>query len=280
MPYTIAEITVNNSEVVDTIIAELAGIGYEGFEETEQGLTAYIQTDYFDNDALHQTIARYNKKGKASVSAIRALEEKNWNQEWEQNFKPIYIEDKILVRAPFHSVTGNFQYIIIIEPKMAFGTGHHETTYLMLAEMLNYQIKNKQVLDFGCGTGILAILAAMQGAASIIAIDNDEWAYHNTLENIQVNQLVPFQVRLGDHHQIKADEQFDLVLANITRNVILETLPTLAQAIQPDGTLLISGILHEDIPSIQQAATNQELTFTKQQLRGNWAMLAFQKKPN
>lgn len=280
MPYTIAVIAISNHEVTDIIIAELAYIGYDGFEETPQGLTAYIKTEDFDETSLYQTIDPYNKKGEAAVTAITPLEEKNWNQEWESNFEPINIDNKIFVRAPFHPITNPFEYIITIEPKMAFGTGHHETTYLMLQEMLNHNVMNKAILDFGCGTGILAIMATMQGATQVVAIDNDEWAYQNTLENMVVNNTPPITVRLGDHTQIHPDEQFDMILANITRNVILETLPTLSKALLPKGTLLVSGILHADIPIIQQAAANLHLTANSEQLRGNWAMIAFTKNGN
>ncbi|OWY20353.1 50S ribosomal protein L11 methyltransferase [Sphingobacteriales bacterium UPWRP_1] len=275
MAYTVIEIAVSDEALSELIVEKLASIGFDGFELHTSGIKAYIPTGQFKAQRLHKAIQAYNKQGAVAVTAIAPLEEKNWNEEWERNFEPVVVENRILIRAPFHAVDGLFDYTLTIEPKMAFGTGHHETTYLMLREMLQLDFGGKKVLDFGCGTGILAMMAAKLGAAAIVAIDNDEWAYRNTPENMEVNEITGIEVRLGTHTAILPHEQFHCILANINRNVILETLPVLRRALLPGGCLLVSGILTTDVAEVETAAQHTGLRAAGTQGKGNWAQITF-----
>ena len=275
MSYTVIEIAVSDEALSELLVEKLASIGFDGFELQPSGIKAYIPTGQFKEHRLHKAIRAYNKQGAVAVTAIAPLEEKNWNEEWERNFEPVVVENRILIRAPFHVVAGLFDYVLTIEPKMAFGTGHHETTYLMLREMLQLDFGGKKVLDFGCGTGILAMMAAKLGANGIVAIDNDEWACRNTPENMEVNQITGIEVRLGNHTTILPHEQFHYILANINRNVILETLPALRRALLPGGYLLVSGILTADVEAIEKAAQPEGLRPAGTQHKGNWAQITF-----
>ncbi|CAG0905794.1 unnamed protein product, partial [Darwinula stevensoni] len=195
----------------DIVIAYLSENGFDSFWETESGISAYAEINFDAENVLNNLISEYNLTSLKWNKKI--LEQINWNQEWEKHFEPINIDDKILVRADFHPENPFIQEEIIIQPKMSFGTGHHETTYLMLQNMINIDFKNKFVLDIGCGTGILAIYAKMKHAQNVIAIDNDQWAYANSIENAERNNL-SFDIILGDFSKIQ-NEKFDIILANI-----------------------------------------------------------------
>ncbi|HRI27735.1 MAG TPA: 50S ribosomal protein L11 methyltransferase [Chitinophagales bacterium] len=276
MPYLIAEFSVANSHLAELAIALLAEIDFDSFEETANSVKAYIETAKYDPDALTELTNQLDRLG-ITLLSVTPLEEKNWNEEWEKNFEPITVDDQILVRAPFHPIDPTLPFVITIEPKMAFGTGHHETTWLMLHRLLQLEVSGKAVFDFGCGTGILAIMAAKKGASHVVAIDNDEWAYHSAIENAQVNQTPNLQIRLGDHTALLPHELFHLILANINRNVIVETIQALTQLLLPMGKLLLSGILIEDQAAILLAASPYNLAPTYYQTRGNWAILELTK---
>lgn len=250
----------------DILVAELGIAGFESFEETETGVKAYIPKSDWRINILHDVqilnsgdfVILYDKEEIAPV---------NWNSEWEKNFEPINIDDKVSIRAPFHEV-GKAEYNIIIEPKMSFGTGHHETTHLMVQHLLQLDLKGKSVLDMGCGTGVLAILAEMRGATNLDAIDIDPWCYENSLENITRNQMHQIKVYQGDANKIT--NKYDVIIANINRNILLQDMATYADALNKNGILLLSGFYKEDIPLIDTEASKYGLQKNKILERNNW----------
>ena len=277
MTYVIVTLHAPDPTYREIFISLLDGIGYDGFEEAEAELKAYIPEQQYDADKLSEIIHAYALEDYIQVSSIAIMPDQNWNALWESNFQPVVIDDKVVVKAPFHQ-TPAYHYEIIIEPKMAFGTGHHETTAMMIKQMLNFPMRGAQVLDFGCGTGILAIMAAKLGARHITAIDNDPAATQNTLENIDINQCSSQVTTLqGDHTAIPINEHYHIILANINRNVILDALPMLCTSLLPDAALLLSGILRSDVADIKYAAQEQQLRFANELHDGNWAMLHYQK---
>lgn len=273
MNYIIVTIYVPDINYRELLVSLMDSIGYEGFEETETDLKAYINEQIYDAEKLNDLLAAYALDDVAKIVNIEQMPDQNWNALWESNFQPVVIDDKVVIKAPFHQ-TPAYHYEIIIEPKMAFGTGHHETTAMMIKQMLYLDFKEKKVLDFGCGTGILAIMAAKLGANHIIAIDNDHWATENTLENAAINHSTQaISTLLGTHTAIPPNEQYDVVLANINRNVILETLPVLYNSLLPQSHILFSGILKTDVVDIVAAAKKQNLQIINELNEGNWAML-------
>jgi ribosomal protein L11 methyltransferase len=261
----------------DILIAELAELGFDSFEETPQGLKAYIETDQWNDQMLSSLAARNIPNQQLSWDSA-ALEDKNWNAEWESNFSPILVEDRCQIRASFHAPMPELDYDILINPQMSFGTGHHETTHMMVAEMLAIDFAHKSVLDMGCGTGVLAILAEKRKASQGLAIDIDEWSYHNTLENIALNQCASVEVRLGDRQAIGKDT-FDIILANINRNILIDDMTVYSNALLEGGEILFSGFYLEDRPIITEAAEKNGLKFSGERARNGWAMLRFQKAP-
>lgn len=276
MPYLVVVLQIEESALRETLVAELVGLQYEGFEEFPDLLHAYIDEMHFDHEQLQELLQRYKNYVLIALHKIFLLPEKNWNEVWESSFQPVSIGNSILIRAPFHSLSNDYQHIITVEPKMAFGTGHHETTAMILAEMLQYQWEGASVCDFGCGTGILAIMAALLGASNLVAIDYDQWSVESTIENIALNNITtPTQVRLGSVEQVASDEKFNFILANINRNVLLDSLPLLYRALLPNGLLFMSGILVTDVPVMQKAANDLGLHYKASDTKGNWAMLVF-----
>ena len=261
---------------VDVLIAELSGHNYDGFLETEQGFETYREAEAFDETVLRQVIDKYRPQVIISYT-LQTIEEQNWNEAWEKNFEPIIVEDQCLVRANFHAVARSYPYEIIVNPKMSFGTGHHATTYLMLRQQLEIDHQGKRVMDAGCGTGILSIMATKRGAAHIVAFDIDEWAVNNSQENFEINDCQAIDLFQGTVASIVDTKPFDLILANINRNVLLEELSRYAQHLSANGLLLLSGFYEEDVPSITQAATVQGLMLADQQVRDAWACLLFER---
>ncbi|MEZ4887768.1 MAG: 50S ribosomal protein L11 methyltransferase [Chitinophagales bacterium] len=274
--YKILTFEVENPVYIEVLIAELGYLGYEGFEENDQGLKAYIETMYFDESIVLQLISRYAGQVKIDLLHIEDMEEQNWNELWESNFDPVMVENKILIKAPFHQIDQEFTYEIVIEPKMAFGTGHHETTYLVLKRMLDIDFQDKTVLDFGCGTGILAMMASLLGAKSILAIDNDPWSYQNTLENTEVNQIRNVTAILGDQKDI-IDKHFDVIIANINVPVLLNTLDIISNSLNHSNLVVLSGILHTDAESIEQRAKECSLVHLDTFQRNDWVVMTFKK---
>ena len=222
------DITPYEEAVADALISELGTIGYDGFSYTDQGFTAYIPAKDYNAQAITRLeIFDFFTRNYRIETSVQEIEDQDWNKVWEENFTPIVVDDRILVRAGFHAPVPGIEYEILIEPKMSFGTGHHSTTALMLRTILDNKerITGKRVLDMGCGTGILSILAAKTGAREITGIDIDEWAYNNAMENIRANGLNNITIKIGDARLLEAEAPFDVILANINRNILLEDMP-------------------------------------------------------
>lgn len=251
----------------DILIAELGEAGFESFVEEENAVLAYIQKEEWSSDILN-TIAILANPDFDIDYDFKEIEQENWNATWEQNFQPILVDDRCMVRAPFHDPI-DVEYDIVIEPKMSFGTGHHETTHMMLQHILQLDIKDKKVLDMGSGTGVLAILAAMRGASAVDAIDIDNWCYLNAKENVLRNHIDFIQVYEGDVAELK-DRRYDLIIANINRNILLEDIPAYVDSLNESGVLLLSGFYKEDLDVITQKCTNVGLKFEKNLERNNW----------
>lgn len=258
----------------EILLSELAEIGYDSFEETDEGLHAYIIIEkYHQQDLLGMSVL--NLPEVDVVFEVSELEDKNWNAIWESDFEPIEVGAECRVRAPFHP-DNNCKYEIVISPKMSFGTGHHQTTWLMMKQMLTADWAGKEVLDLGTGTGVLAILAAKMGAKNVVAIDVDEWAYENAVENVELNKTVNIDVEKGGVSQIK-DRKFQTILANINKNVLLQEMPTLVESLHDGGSLLLSGFFENDIEDIKTKSEKCGLTYSHVLTKENWAMLELQK---
>ena len=257
---------------VEILIAELGYAGFESFVETELGVTAYIQKSDWQQDILN-TIQILDSPEFTINYTYNDIEQTNWNQEWEKNFSPIIVDNTCSVRAPFHDKP-NTPFDIVIEPKMSFGTGHHETTHMMIQHLLKNDLKNKSVLDMGCGTGVLAILAQMKGAKPIDAVDYDNWCYLNSLENVNRNQAQHITVIEGDAAVLK-NKTYDVIIANINRNILLQDINIYASCLNKNGTLFLSGFYSQDIPTIQAECEKHMLKFEEKLERNNWVALKF-----
>ncbi|MGV7107097.1 50S ribosomal protein L11 methyltransferase [Flavobacterium sp. U410] len=258
----------------EILIAELGELPFESFIETEEGLSAYIQKDLWSEDILTDVHILENPNFKVEYT-IEQIEQVNWNEEWEKNFEPIDVDGKCYVRAPFHE-TANAPYEIVIEPKMSFGTGHHETTHMMIQHLLETDVKGKKTLDMGCGTAILAILAEMKGAQPIDAIDIDNWCYLNSIENIERNNCHHITVYEGDAALLEG-KNYDVIIANINRNILLNDMQTYIDCLNENGVLLLSGFYREDIAVIDESCTAKGLKFEGQKERNNWVALKYTK---
>lgn len=256
----------------EILIAELGYAGFESFVETAEGVVAYIQKDDWRDDILDDI--HILKSEEFSIThTFEEIAQTNWNAEWEKNFKPIEVDGLCTVRAPFHDKPTT-KYDIVIEPKMSFGTGHHETTHMMIQHILKNDFKDKSVLDMGCGTGVLAILAEKVGASKLEAIDIDHWCYLNSLENVERNGCQNISVFEGDSRLLEG-KQFDVIIANINRNILLADIPTYAKCLNPNGMLFLSGFYVEDIPMLKDTCNAQMLKFEEQIQRGDWVSLKF-----
>ena len=252
---------------VDILIAELGEAGFESFVETSEGTLAYIKKEDWKNDILKDVSILKHPNFKVKHSFVEIAQE-NWNATWEQNFNPIQVGDLCVVRAPFHEKP-NVKFDIVIEPKMSFGTGHHETTHMMLQHILEYDFEGKSVLDMGSGTGVLAILTAMKKANKIDAIDIDNWCYVNAKENVQRNNCEHINVYEGDASLLK-NKKYDVILANINRNILISDIPIYAKCLTKKGTLFLSGFYKEDISMISEKCTEVGLIFEKNLEKNNW----------
>lgn len=275
MNYIEYNFTVSPTEMgAEILMAELAEVGFDSFEDTPTGIKAYIPKDSWNEYILQDIYLLSNPEFTISYQ-ITEIEQVNWNEEWEKNFSPIVVEDLCTVRANFHPVP-NTRYDIVITPKMSFGTGHHETTYMMLQQLLPLSLEGTKVLDMGCGTGILAIMAALRGAHDITAIDIDPWCVENATENVQQNNCSFITIKEGDVSLI-AGEQYNLILANINRNILLSDIPAYTQALLPQGLLLVSGFYEEDLPAIKEKCQEVGLTYLSHIERNRWVSAKFQR---
>ncbi|MEY8869200.1 50S ribosomal protein L11 methyltransferase [Meridianimaribacter flavus] len=257
---------------VEILIAELGFAGFESFVETEEGVTAYIQKEEWSETILDDIQILNSNEFEISFS-FEDIEQTNWNEEWEKNFTPIVVDGKCSVRAPFHDKP-NTEYDIIIEPKMSFGTGHHETTHMMIQYILNNDFKDKSVLDMGCGTGVLAILAEMKGAKPIDAIDYDNWCYLNSLENVERNNCEHITVLEGDA-SLLVDKHYDVIIANINRNILLNDLDKYVACLNKNGMLLLSGFYKDDIPVLEAECNKHMLKLVETLEKNHWVALKF-----
>jgi ribosomal protein L11 methyltransferase len=260
----------------DLLINALGEIGFDTFEELDLGFKAYIQADDFNEELLEETLSTYRDMFTFSYD-VTLIPQKNWNEVWESNFEPIAIGDMVFVRATFHQPRPEFKYEIVIDPKMAFGTGHHQTTAMMLQLILENDFAGKKVLDMGCGTGILAIMAAKLGAANIVAIDYDPVCYDSTIENSQLNNITNITALCGSKEAIPA-EQYDTILANINRNILIDQMARYAEALKPDGEIYFSGFYETpDLDIITEEARRYGLKYIIHKKDKEWVAAKFVK---
>jgi ribosomal protein L11 methyltransferase len=255
-------------EQLEILVAYLADAGFEGFEEEQQVLKAFISEANYDKQLLLEIAHKYNLNYDEQI-----IGEQNWNTLWESNFPPVIVDDFVVVRADFHEPIPGVEHEIIITPKMSFGTGHHATTFMMMQQIREIDFRNKTVLDFGTGTGVLAILAEKLGAKKVVAIDIDEWSIANALENCARNECSAIQIIQSD--TVKVDDTFDIILANINKNVIVGNFPELVAKLTTGGVILFSGLLHEDEKDIRALSEKYLLVFAGSYKKDNWLCLKF-----
>ena len=261
----------------DILAALLAETGFESFIESETGLTAYVPEKNYSKERIDELFALSPLNDTEIKRRLHYIETQDWNEEWEKNFfQPIIIDRQCVIHSSFHKNIPDLPYDIVIDPKMAFGTGHHETTSLMISFLLQAEVEGKSFLDMGCGTAVLAILAKMRGAARTLAIDNDEWAWRNALDNLEINRVQNIEVLLGDANRLHS-EQFDFIFANINRNILLADIPIYAACMKQHAGLYISGFYLEDLDSISKECRKNGLQFLDHKTKNNWTAARFER---
>ena len=265
------------SETVSDVLAAVLGeVGFESFVASDNGLTAYIQQALCNEAAIKEAIAEFPIPDTGITYSYVEAEDKDWNEEWEKNFfQPIIIGDRCVIHSTFHHDVPQVEYDIVINPQMAFGTGHHETTSLIIGELLETELNGKSVLDMGCGTSILAILARLRGAAPCLAIDIDEWCVRNSIENIALNGLTDIEVKEGDASILQGQGPFDVVIANINRNILVNDMKHYIACMKPGSELYMSGFYVDDVPVIRAEAERNGLTFVHQKEKNRWTAVKF-----
>lgn len=276
--YEIKFKTTPANEVVSDILSALAAeAGCESFEYTEDGMTAYVQQALFDEAVLKEQLEVFPIPDTQITYTVAEAEDKDWNEEWEKNyFQPIVIDNQCVIHSTFHKDIPAAKYDIIINPQMAFGTGHHETTSLMIGELINAELQDKKVLDMGCGTSILAIMAAKRGAKAITAIDIDDWCVENSKDNLQLNGIDNVNVFQGDANSLE-NMDFDVIIANINRNILLNDMHHYVACMYPGSVIFMSGFYVQDIPSIQAEGERLGLTFQYFREKNNWCVVKLTK---
>ena len=271
------EVSITNFTGFDPeiVVAQLAELGFESFTESESGIQGFIREDLYQEDAINDYLLQLHAEHGLNHSVLK-IADQNWNAIWESAYEPVIIAGKCRVRAPFHDPRADMTYEIVIEPRMSFGTAHHETTSLMLELMMEEEVKNKRVLDMGCGTGVLAILAHKMQADQIVAIDFDEWAYSNALDNMEKNDALSVAVIQGMAGDIPGPG-YDIIIANINRNVLLSDIPVYAGFLNDRGTLLMSGFYEVDLDQITAASENSGLHYVNHKSENNWVGVKFVK---
>jgi ribosomal protein L11 methyltransferase len=258
------------SQLHDILIAELGEMHYDSFQEMDDELHAYIEESLFDRNGLNAVLERY---GIPSDIGVEQLENINWNEQWEKNFDPVFVQGKVQIRATFHKPRPDYEYDIVINPKMSFGTGHHETTYLIVSGQLNIDHRGKKILDLGTGTGILAIMAHKLGAGAITATDVDDWCIDNSRENFGLNGLVNFDILQGTIDKLTLPVEYDIIFANINKNVLMDEMPCYAKLLATDGLLVLSGFYDYDVGDITRKAESSGLHVCTKNTRNSWAMI-------
>lgn len=264
-------------EFAEILMAEIAEAGFDTFMETEKGFEAYVEGDHFDQVQLEHLKEKYQYVNPLLFFQDR-IQKQNWNEEWEKNVDPILVDDQCLVRAAFHKIDKPYPYEIIITPKMSFGTGHHQTTHLMLSAQMKMDHRGKRVMDAGCGTAILSIMASKLGAAEVEAFDIDDWSVENGNENTANNHCSNIHIQQGTIMEVTLNGTFDIILANINKNILLSEMNQYASFLKADGYLLLSGFYVQDIPDLKACGAQyglQEVTF---QERESWACLLLHKQ--
>ena len=264
-------------ELADILVAELAEVGFDTFEDNDAGFCAYTTEEAFNPDAVAEIMSRYEGQGDLHFSH-RTITRQNWNAEWEKNFQPLIIADRVSVRAPFHPEPAGIDYDIVIMPRMSFGTGHHETTALMLENQLGVDHRGLRVLDMGTGTGILAIMAEKLGARQVLAVDTEPWTVENARDNAAENGCHGIECRLGGVETLADAAPFDLILANINRNVLLEDMHEYARLLPAGRPILFSGFYEEDLPLLQAEAAKHGLRYLRHRTLRNWVSALFEKE--
>jgi ribosomal protein L11 methyltransferase len=267
MNYIEFDFETENEDQSEQLIALLSEQGFDGFEESGNTLRAYIAETEFKEEAFAEIIAMFHSIGYTQS----VIENINWNKQWEESFEPVMVDDFVAIRAGFHQPITNVEHEIVITPKMSFGTGHHATTYLVMQQMRALEITGKTVIDFGTGTGVLAILAEKMGATSVMAIDNDDWSIENAKENIAQNNCTKITIEKGDI--FPTDKKYDIILANITLNVIMANLSFIAQATKPGTKILFSGFFKSDEATLIEALKKVDLNYLSSSQRGEWMVV-------
>jgi ribosomal protein L11 methyltransferase len=262
-------------EQLDILIADLADLGFESFAEEKDHLLSYIPEQAYSEEILSENTYMSDQHAMGTL-AIRQIEDQNWNAEWERSYEAVVIDERCRIRAPFHPVDNSIAFDVVIQPKMSFGTAHHETTALIISMLLQEEITGFKVLDMGCGTGVLAILSILKGAQSAVAIDLDEWAFNNTVENVALNNIRHIDVKLGDA-SLLGSELFHLILANINKNVLLNDMQKYAQVLRKGGRIIFSGFYTSDLNDIKTEAEMNGLDYNLHKEKNNWVAAIFTK---
>lgn len=265
----------DNAENREILVALLSDLAFESFDENDELVMGYIPGETFNPEEIHEIVSLLPFSVHTENETIP---DQNWNEVWEKNyFKPLLIGNRCLVRAPFHTEYEPAEFELVIEPKMAFGTGNHETTTLVAEQILNMDLSGKKVLDMGCGTGILGMLASLKGAKHITAIDIDSWAFDSTVENARLNNIDNLEAKMGDAGLL-GNESYQIIFANIHKNVILNDLPVYEKVLQSGGKLYLSGFYKHDMPDVKEKAESLGLCETGFQEKNNWVVYSFEKR--
>ncbi|MEJ1236675.1 50S ribosomal protein L11 methyltransferase [Chryseolinea sp. T2] len=259
-------------EFNELLIAEMSEAGFDSFMENDDGFEAYTEGDAYDRDAVEAILSKYASQTELSYSFDR-IEKQNWNEQWEKSYEPIVVDDRCIIRAEFHQPDKQYEYDLIITPKMSFGTGHHQTTHLMISAQMKMNHRGRRVMDAGCGTAILSIMASKLGAREVDAFDIDEWSVTNSFDNIELNHCTNIRHYLGKLADLSFDGTFDIILANINKNVLLDEIPLYAKYLGKGSELLLSGFYTEDIPDLLAVAAPFGLKETSRGEREKWASL-------
>jgi ribosomal protein L11 methyltransferase len=271
------KITPINTVINDLLAADLAQIGFESFSECEDGMLAFVSAAQYVEDTLKNCIPA-EMFGSTLEFSSKCIPGQNWNEEWEKNyFQPIVIGTDCVIHSSFHKDIPEARYDILIDPKMAFGTGHHETTSLMLEALLKLDVTGKSFLDMGCGTAVLAILASMKGAVNVLGIDIDQWAINNALENIQLNNSPAIEILTGGAELLEFTAPFDIIFANINRNILLANMAAYTAKMVEGSLLFMSGFYETDLPLIREKAESLGLTYVNHNTKNNWVAVRFEK---